>query len=408
MNARERSRELPIDQVLVPASLALDLVDDAAIDNGATNAAGDCAIEPVPLNPLAMPSDYQTLLQEVAQSQVREQERSRRIHHLEQALDQAMLHLDELRSQVQNQQLLETQLADTEDYASVQQQAITWLKLQAVEQQQALEAQILETQQRDQAIQELLATIESMTQAQQREVERIRSRLAQDQREVQTHRSRLGKHLQDLQAALESRQQRLTELEAETLLTRTRNSRLQGQLELAQQKIQELSSQFSQHRSPSVQLETPLEQSTHQRASTQTEIHSVQQVQQRQLEVDREYLQTRTSDLEQQVAEMQEQILQQAQQATEYETAVQYWKDRYLTSQQQLSQLKELAEQLMLHPLPELNPLLVELLTVLQVSLPAEKPGPIPPLPLPRLTTVELPEFLVRHRAAQKNKASDA
>jgi hypothetical protein len=110
------------------------------------------------------------------------------------------------------------------------------------------------------------------------------------------------------------------------------------------------------------------------------------------------------SELEQQVTEMQEQILQQAQQEAEYETAVQYWKDRHSSGQRQISHLKDIAEQLLLHPMQELNPLLVELLTTLQISLPTGKPEsqPIAPLPLPRLATVELPEFLVRRRAAQK------
>ncbi|WNZ21513.1 hypothetical protein HJG54_00625 [Leptolyngbya sp. NK1-12] len=357
-------------------------------------------------------ADYQALLDELAQAQALDRERCTRIRHLEQALDQALICLEELRSQVQHQQLLETQLANTEDYASVQQQAIVRLKLQIVEQQQALDAQILETQQRDQAIQELLATIENMTQAQQREVERLRSRLAQDQLEVQTHRSRLGKHLQDLQSALESRQQRVSELEAETLAARTLSSRLQGQLEMAQQQIKELSTRLSQNRSHLEQFETQLESASGKRLSPaalsdeidkQLAQHAQWQQQQHELEADRHHLHMRVRELEQQVAEMQEQILQQAQQATEYETAVQYWKDRYTSIHRQISHLKELAEQLLLYPIPESNPLLVELLTTLQVHLPGDRPEskPITPLPLPRLTTVELPEFLMRRRAAQ-------
>jgi chromosome segregation ATPase len=362
-------------------------------------------------------ADYQTLLDELAQAQALDRERCTRIHHLEQALDQALICLEELRSQVQHQQLLETQLANTEDYASVQQQAIVRLKLQLAEQQQALDAQILETQQRDQAIQELLATIESMTQAQQREVERLRSRLAQDQLEVQSHRSRLGKHLQDLQTALESRQQRVSELEVETLAARTLSTRLQGQLEMAQQQIKELSTRLSQNRSHLEQFETQLEQSASGRrlnsptAGDEIDLQLAQQAQwqqqQQELEADRNRLQIRLNELEQQVAEMQEQILQQAQQEAEYETAVQYWKDRHASCQRQISHLKDVvkdvAEQLLPHPIQELNPLLGELLTTLQISLPTAKPEsqPIAPLPLPRLTTVELPEFLMRRRAAQ-------
>ncbi len=407
-----------------------------------------------------VPSDYQTLLAEVAQLQKLDQERCTRIHHLEKALDQALACLEELRSQVHDQQFLEIQLANTEDYASVQQQAIARLKLQLAEQQAALDAQILETQQRDQAIQELLATIESMTQAQQREVERLRSRLAQDQLEVQTHRSLLGKQLHDLQSVLESRQQRVCDLEGETLAARSLSSRLQGQLELAQQQIKDLSARLSQQRTQLVQLETQLEHSrlpvhpvahaaypvsgkradtdparahysssssghsswlkTPQQADQLEKRLGLQLAQQARwqqqhhdLETDRERLQNRVAEMEHQIAEMQEQILRQAQQETEYETAVQYWKDRYGNSQHQIGHLKELAEQLLLQSAAqELDPLLIDLLTALQLapSLNQTEPQsksqsspPIPPLPLPRLTSVELPEFLVRRRAAQKN-----
>lgn len=392
-----------------------------------------------------VPADYQTLLDELAHLQKLDRERCTRIHHLEKALDQALACLEELRSQVHDQQFLETQLANTEEYASVQQQAIARLKLQLAEQQAALDAQILETQQRDQAIQELLATIETMTQAQQREVERLRSRLAQDQLEVQTHRSLLGKQLHDLQAVLESRQQRVAELESETLAARSLSSRLQGQLELAQQQIKDLSARLSQHRTqrthqPITQavahptaskpdsnpasgsqpsshpawLKTPQQaDELEKRLGLQLAQQARWQQQQHDLETDRDRLQARVTDMEHQIAEMQEQILRQAQQETEYETAVQYWKDRYGNSQQQISHLKELAEQLLHHPASqELDPLWIDLLTTLQLAppRPPEQPQsrskasqPIAPLPLPRLTTVELPEFLVRRRAAQKN-----
>jgi DNA repair exonuclease SbcCD ATPase subunit len=374
------------------------------------------------------PADYQTLLEALAQAQKLDQERCTRIHHLEQALDQAIASMEELRSQVQNQHLLESQLANTENYASVQQQAIVRLKLQLQEQQTALDAQILETQQRDQAIQELLATIETLTQAQQREVERLRSRLVQDQQEVQTHRSRLGKHLQDLQTALELRQHRVAELETETLAARTLSTRLQSQLEGAHQQIKELSARLCQNRSQLLHLEAHLEQShsptlrsnlsatqPSEEGEKQRSQHLAQQAHwhQQELEADRDRLQDRIADLEQQVAEMQEQILQQAQQETEYETAVQYWKDRYHLNQHQFSHLKELAaEHLLTHPVQDLSPLLMELMNVLQIALPQEQGSesstgkttesqPISPLALPRLTTVELPEFLMRRRAAQ-------
>ncbi len=265
------------------------------------------------------------------------QPQTNRVQQLEQALDQALACLADLRLRLQDQQSLENQLAETESYASVQQQAIARLKLQIAEQQQALELQQRETQQRDQAIQELLCTIESMTQTQQQEGERLRSRLVQDQQQVQSHRSRLGKHLQGLQAVLESRQQRMAELEAEMLAARSLTTQLQQQLEAAQQQIQLLSGRFEPV--PDSQMPEP-----------------------------------RLGQLEQQIAEMQEQILQQAQQKTEYETAVQYWKDRCYAQQVEPLSSPE-------SPSPE--------------SLPDD-------LLAPRLPTVDLPDFLVRRRLAAK------
>ncbi|HEY9660780.1 MAG TPA: hypothetical protein V6C65_20170, partial [Allocoleopsis sp.] len=103
------------------------------------------------------PDDYQALLDEVTQLQEEERKRIARIEQLEQALDQTLAHLDELREQLKEQTFLENQLATTEEYANVQQQAIARFKLQIAEQQQVLDTQILETQQRDQAIQELMA-----------------------------------------------------------------------------------------------------------------------------------------------------------------------------------------------------------------------------------------------------------
>ncbi|NJR64290.1 MAG: hypothetical protein HC772_01490 [Leptolyngbyaceae cyanobacterium CRU_2_3] len=305
--------------------------------------------------------DYQSLLDELTQAQALDQERVVRIFHLEQALDQALSYLEEMRLQLRDQAILEGQLAATEEYASVQQQAIARFKLQITEQEAALDAQILETQQRDQAIQELLATIESMTQAQQQEIERLRLKLSHDQQEAQTHRSRIGKQFQDFQVALESRQNRVAELEAETLAARTLTTSLQGQLETSQQQIRELSTSLRQYRASLAQLEAQIEQ-THtvleerqngvtrfQRRPTasaepasatvlqqdlakalrQVEALEEQLAQQaiqqtrlqqnhQELEADRDRLLAYETTQDQQIAEMQEQILQQAQHVTEH------------------------------------------------------------------------------------------
>ncbi|NJO75154.1 MAG: hypothetical protein HC833_16125 [Leptolyngbyaceae cyanobacterium RM1_406_9] len=71
--------------------------------------------------PHVSPTD-QDLLSKLAQSQSLEQQRVTRIYHLEQALDQALACLSDLRMQLQNQEILEAQLATTEEFAYVQQQ----------------------------------------------------------------------------------------------------------------------------------------------------------------------------------------------------------------------------------------------------------------------------------------------
>lgn len=403
------------------------------------------------------PADYQALLEELKQAQTLDQERVDRIQQLEQALDQALVWLDELRSQLNDQAILETQLATTEEYSHVQQQAIARLKLQLADQQQVLDVQLLETQQRDQAIQELMATIETMTQQQQQELERLRSYITQDQVEGQTHRSLLAQQIHDLQTTLESRQQRIADLESETLSARTVAASLREQLTTAQQQIKELSVRLQQYQADWVQLESQLAevQSERQTAAAklqpplslpislplqrmvaesgnlltslqqdltrahrriemlenqlaqQIRLHAHWQQSHQQLEEERDRLQTRVETLEQQAAEMQEQILHQARQSTEYETAVQYWKDRYLTQQRQLSHLHELAEQVSSELDQEGAPsALTDLLhTLLAAATPdSDETLPPPSIPLPKFPTPELPDFLVRRRDRSKGQ----
>lgn len=376
-------------------------------------------------------ADYQALLEELAQARILNQEQTTRITHLEQALDQALAYIEDLRTQLKDQEVLENQLVATEEFSHVQQQAIVRLKGQLGEQQQVLEAQVLETQQRDQAIQELMATIETMTLGQQQDLERLKSYLAQDQVEVQNHRHLMGQQIQELQTALESRQQRISELESETLSARTLTTSLREQLTTAQHQIKELSVRLQQHQADWTLLETQLAEAQLERVhsskrhleSNTASIHDPLRVQQRvevlegqiaqhvqrdarwqhsyqQLEEERNCLQTRVGTLEAQSAEMQEQILHQAQQATEYETAVQFWKDRFTANQRHLHQLRDLLE----HGLGQVavgtkdsNVAATECLQALLTMIATEKDG-ASGIASPRLTAPELPDFLVRRR----------
>ena len=341
------------------------------------------------------PADYQALLSKLAEAQALDQDRVARIYHLEQALDQAIQCISDLKAQVQDQQVLESQLANTEEFAYVQQQAIARIKLQIVEQGQALEAQILETQQRDQAVEELLVSVEVITQTQQQELERLRLKLMEDQREAQGQRTRLGIQLQDVQTQLESRQLRVSELEAETLAVRASATSLQVQLDSARDQIRELSAKspalvalrqdFAKARGQVEELEQQIAQQTMNHTRWQ-QIHQ-------EVEEERDRLQIRVTSLELQTAEMQEQVLHQAQHATEQETAVQYWKDRYLASQDEKAQIKERLQQVN-------DPAVRSLLAQRFNDLPTEKSEPrsFSTRPLPKLVPPDLPDFLTRRR----------
>lgn len=203
-----------------------------------------------------------------------------RIRALEQALDQSLASLDDLRSQVVNQQFLEQQLASTEAFANVQQQAIHQLKLQFAQEKAELEAQLQQWTTREQTGYSEPPQLGSLPEAQD-----------------------LAATGEDQEVALQ-----LAPAPAETRAD-----------ELAQQ-IQH----FEAH-------QTQLTQAFVQQAFQE-------------LEHDRQQSQHRIAELERQAAEMQEQILSQAQQASEYETAVQHWKSRFYALQAQLQRVKQWLE----------------------------------------------------------------
>lgn len=74
----------------------------------------------------------------IAAKENREYDYLKRIGQLERALEQSLEYLYQLRQQLRDQQLLETQLASAEEIANVQQQAITELKQQLAQQQFSL------------------------------------------------------------------------------------------------------------------------------------------------------------------------------------------------------------------------------------------------------------------------------
>jgi chromosome segregation ATPase len=114
------------------------------------------------------------------------------------------------------------------------------------------------------------------------------------------------------------------------------------------------------------------------------------------MEQDREQDQRRILELENQSAEMQEQILRQAQQASEYETAIQHWKDRFYQLQNQMLSILELYDQLS-EPIPDA---IAALLDQLPQPTASEQMQSLRRA-LPRRS--DLPEFLQRRRGGRKN-----
>jgi chromosome segregation ATPase len=201
--------------------------------------------------------ERQSLLNQLAETRAVDQNRLERIQQLEQALDQTLITLEELKQQVQDQVLLEHQLAYTEEFSRVQQQAIAKLNEQLVQ-----------------------------------------------------HRYQLNQKTQDSGDIAQT-----SELE---------------------KSLGSSSSDLKQLPVPS-----PATELTHQQVVQVSLQHFCQE-----LAAERDTYRQKVAAFEQQVAEMQEHILQQEQQAREYEAAVQHWKDKNNASYRYALHLKNLLEQI--------------------------------------------------------------
>lgn len=309
--------------------------------------------------------------EEFAQLQERVENQMHRIRDLEQALDQSLSSLDELRSQIVDQNFLERQLASTEEFANVQQQAIQNLKLQFTQQKSELETKIQQAQQREREYQSLLDAAEGIAQAQQLELDRLKRQLGSDRPE--TDLNPVDSQLHVLQADIELRRQQLQDLESQKQAAQVRIAELESQVET-------LESQVARH----------------------ITTHALLQQACRELEVDREQSQHRIAELERQAAEMQEQILSQAQQASEYETAVQHWKNRHHTLQDQVATLKQLLEE----KLTDIPPEVAEFFAALEAASLPEPRAAFRSNPFNPDLKIDLPEFLVRRRSYRRTQNS--
>jgi chromosome segregation ATPase len=212
------------------------------------------------------------------------QHQTERIAQLERALDQTLLQVEEARSQLVRQDWIEHQLAATEEFANVQQQAIHHLKGR------------LDDDGGPEAPVEVPIATPS---------ERLEVRYVQAQQQIQALSQKLREEsIQPPEVPL------MTEEELEEAWWQ---SQLLG-----------LETEISKH----LQTQAFLQQAC------------------AELEQERDHNQMRILELEHQTTEMQEQILRQAQQTSEYETAIQHWKDRFYQSQNQMLTVRELFDQM--------------------------------------------------------------
>jgi chromosome segregation ATPase len=386
---------------------------------------------------------------ELGQSRSLSHEQIERIRHLEQALDQSVSTLREMRLQVVDQHLLEAQLASTEEISNIQQQAIGRLKLQLAQQQQALSVQLIEMQTRDRSLQALLHTMEALNQMQQQALEQLQTQLVSDRTEVEAHQHQLEERLVLVQATIHTPSSRT---ESQRLETQALSEGLTARLAEAHAQVNELSLILNDRQMALRQLEGELQQAqltlqeqqtllvrlqqapAHNRttgtiaapvnaaagdasavtpdlatahakiaaleaqAAKQTTAQAMLRHACQELEEERDRQQARIAELESQTNDMQEQILRQAQQASEYETAIQHWKDRCFSGQSGVLNLKVLLEKALPDPPAELSAALAALLIAVEETIEPGGPGLPSKASLIREPKVDLPDFLLRRR----------
>lgn len=337
------------------------------------------------------------------------QKQTERIQDLEKALDQSLVSLEELRVQLVDQQLLEHQLAATEEIANIQQRAITQLRQQFVQQHQPSDAQQAQSPQPIETYQRLLSVIEELAAGQQSRLVQLQAQFRNDRLlsalNVQSHAVEQGfidvhasdapsSEVADLTRQISNLQHVIEQLETELDRTHRELQDQQARIDQFQQ------SSLAAHSSPNSPLEQEVFaahckiQDLETQISKQITTQAILQHTCQELEQARDRYQIRAAELELQTAEMQEQILKQAQQASEYETAIQHWKDRYVKSQTYLKRLNELVEQSALRPSNEL----ADLLAAIQVMM--DIPDPASTIDSPhRAAKMDIPDFLARrHR----------
>ncbi|MCY7406425.1 MAG: hypothetical protein LH631_03335 [Alkalinema sp. CAN_BIN05] len=283
------------------------------------------------------------LLEDLTASMELIQHQADRIAQLERALDQTLVQVHDVRSQLVRQEWIEEQLAATEEFANVQQQAILHLKGRIDDRTSSAENVVENPIVRNQA--DISATPSA----------RLEVRYVQAQQQIQALSQKLREDSIQSTTLPE-----MTDAEREETWWR--------------EQLVTLEAELAKH------LQT---QAFLQQACTE-------------MEHDRDLDQCRILELGSQSAEMQEQILRQAQQSSEYEAAIQHWKDRFYQLQNQMLSILELYDQLS-EPIPDAIANLLDSLPQPTVSEQMQSLRRA----LPRRS--DLPDFLQRRRGGRKN-----
>lgn len=314
-----------------------------------------------------------------------------RIRQLEQALYQCQLYIDELKQKLIDQEFLEGQLATTEAFSHIQKQAIETFKLQAAEQ-QALQTELEVAQQQIQSMKVEQAKIYALAEQKETDFSTLQLQMLQERAEMdrlKDKKAQVTAQLDALQSSLvqETQQRIIAQKTADRLRTEQRNrdvamESLESRLHQAEemlthretliealqdrnqpdsqkdQFIQGISATLLKAQRQIIELQTELSNQSILQAQLQHTAHELEQ--------DTKVAQTRSDQLEQQVNDLQEQVLRQAQQASEYETAVQHWKTRCTEAEEWTSQVSGLWEELKSEsPMVSLSPDLTKTLTAL-------------------------------------------
>ncbi|HEY9887952.1 MAG TPA: hypothetical protein V6D02_06085, partial [Candidatus Obscuribacterales bacterium] len=159
-----------------------------------------------------------------------------RVCLLQQALDQALGSLHELKAQLRDKQWIEAQLANTEEYANAQQQAIAHLKQQL--------AQFTEVQ--NHLLSVMGYRLNELIEHQQQDFNHLHIHFQQSHTELQTYLQYLGRQHQGPPPDQDSEAYRLA-LEAEVVIARSMAVHLSKHLTQAKQHLGNLKADLSNH-----------------------------------------------------------------------------------------------------------------------------------------------------------------